>query len=266
MARSPQPQFPAAISKLAVTGAGLNPRIGKLDGAGPIWQQIRRVLAQPILRGDWPPGTRMPAELELTERFGASRMTVNKAVQSLASEGLVERRRKVGTVVAVRAQERPVFEIWDIADLVTRSGGVYSYKLLSCEHLKRDPERRELLGVSPRTPTLSMTCLHLCDGEPYQLEERLVNIDAAPGITCRPLDESGPGPWLVTHVPWTDAEHKISAQEAPASVASHLKLRALAACLVVDRRTWNEAVPVTYARLWHPGGQHALVGHFQPTR
>jgi GntR family histidine utilization transcriptional repressor len=231
-----------------------------------MWQQIRRALAQPILRGEWPPGTRMPAEIALTERFGTSRMTVAKAVQSLASEGLVERRRRVGTVVSERPQERPVFEIWDIADLVTRAGGSYSYKLLSCEQLKRDPERRELLGVSPRTPTLAMLCLHLRNGLPYQLEERLVNIDAAPGITCQPLDEEGPGPWLVTQVPWTDAEHKISAFEAPALIAEHLKLQARAACLVVDRRTWNESVPVTYARLWHPGGQHSLVGHFQPTR
>jgi GntR family histidine utilization transcriptional repressor len=231
-----------------------------------MWQQIRRALAQPILRGEWPPGTRMPAELELTERFGTARMTVAKAMQSLASEGLVERRRKLGTVVADRPQERPVFEIWDIAELVTRAGAKYSYKLLACEHLKRDPERRELIGVSPRTPTLSMLCLHLSDGEPYQLEERLVNIDAAPGITCQPLDQEGPGPWLVTRVPWTDAEHKITAHEAPVAVARHLKIEPRAACLVVDRRTWNDSVPVTYARMWHPGGQHALVGHFQPTR
>lgn len=266
MAKTASSERSAPPKVAARNGAAALPRIGRLDGTGPMWRQIRRVLAQPILRGDWPPGTRMPAELELTERFGASRMTVSKAVQSLASEGLVQRRRKLGTVVADRPQERPVFEIWDIADLVTRAGGAYSYKLLACEQLKRDPDKRELLGVSPRTPTLSMLCLHLCNGEPYQLEERLVNIDAAPGITCRPLDEAGPGPWLVTHVPWTDAEHKISAQEAPPAIAAHLKVRTQAACLVVDRRTWNEAVPVTYARLWHAGNQHSLVGHFQPTR
>jgi GntR family histidine utilization transcriptional repressor len=52
-------------------------------------------------------------------------MTVNKAIQKLVADGLVLRRRKVGTLVAERAQERPVFEIWDIADLVGRNGGVY---------------------------------------------------------------------------------------------------------------------------------------------
>src|SRR5580693_10796768 len=94
------------------------PSIAALDGEGPIWQQIRRVLARPILSGEWPPGTRIPAEESLTKRFRTSRMTVGKALQSLAKEGYVERKRKLGTVVTDRAQERPVFEIWDVADLV----------------------------------------------------------------------------------------------------------------------------------------------------
>jgi GntR family histidine utilization transcriptional repressor len=240
------------------------PSIAALDGDGPIWQQIRRVLARPIINGEWPPGTRIPTELTLTKRFHTSRMTVGKAIESLAKEGFVERKRKTGTVVADRAQERPVFEIWDVADLVAQSGGIYSYKLLECMKLKQDPEKRELLGVSRRTPTLWMSCLHLCDGKPFQLEERLVNIDAAPGITCRPLETVGPGLWLLGHVPWTDAEHKISAREAPADIANHLGTQVGAACLVVDRRTWNDGTPVTYARLWHYGARHSLVGHFEP--
>lgn len=240
--------------------------IGKLDGDGPIWQQIRRVLAQPILRGDWPAGTRLPAELRLTEHFGTARMTVTKAIQSLAAEGLVRRARKLGTIVAERAQERPVFEIWDIADIVARTGAKYRYQLLECERLAPAAEERALLGISSRTPALWMVCVHFADDKPFQLEERLVNIDAAPGITCRPLDAEGPGPWLLSQVPWTDAEHKISAREAPSLIAERLGVNASQACLVVDRRMWNDSVPVTFTRLWHPGAAHSLVGHFQPTR
>ncbi len=191
-------------------------------------------------------------------------MTVGKAVQSLAQEGFVERKRKLGTVVSDRAHERPVLEIWDVAELVRKNGATYSYKLLECMKLKPDAERRDLLGVSGRTPTLWMLCLHSSDGTPFQLEERLVNIDAAPGITCRPLETVGPGLWLLGQVPWTDAEHKITAREAPADVAAHLGRKVGAACLVVERRTWNNGTPVTYARLWHCGTNHSLVGHFEP--
>ncbi len=248
--------------------AGLEryPVIPRLDGDGPLWQQIRRALADPILNGQWPPGTRIPTEVLLTQQFGSSRMTVSKAMQMLVADGLVLRKPKVGTLVAERAQERPVFEIWDIAQLVKRNAGVYAYKLLECRKLGTDPDRRELLGVSLRTPLLWMRCMHLSDNKPIQLEERLINIEAAPNITCQPLETQGPSNWLLAHVPWTDAEHKISAREAPAEVASELRVKVGTACLVVDRRTWNQSTPVTLARLWHPDSRHNLVGHFKPAR
>lgn len=238
----------------------------RLDGSGPIWLQIRRALSQPILNGDWRPGTRIPAELDLKEHFQTSRMTVNKAIQSLASEGLLQRRRKIGTVVSERAQERPVFEIWNTADVVARSGAEYTYRLLECEFVKDDPEKRTLLNVSRSTQLLWLRCVHLSNGRPVQMEERLVNVDAAPGITCHPLEEVAPGPWLLAHVPWTEAEHTISACEAGKLEAAALEVRLGSACLVVERRTWNGDVPVTLARLWHPGAEHRLVGRFEPHR
>jgi GntR family histidine utilization transcriptional repressor len=219
-----------------------------------------------ISSGAWAPGTRIPAELDLTEHFSASRMTVNKAIASLASEGLVERRRKVGTIVSDRAQERPAFEIWDIKDIITRSGGVYAYRLLDRAMVKDDTEKRDLLNVSRKTGLLWIRCLHLSGDAPFQLEERLVNVDAAPGIVAQALDVAPPSPWLTANVPWTQAEHTISASEAGPMESEALNVRLGAACLVVERRTWNGDVPVTLARLWHPGSQHRLKGRFEPVR
>jgi GntR family histidine utilization transcriptional repressor len=257
-----------SLQSLRLSGAPAEPAPSglRLDGDGPVWLQIRRALAQPILNGAWPPGTRVPAELELTAHFQTSRMTVNKAIQSLAAEGLVQRRRKVGTVVAERAQERPVFEIWNTADLVARAGAAYGYRLLEQHLVQDDPAKRALLDVGRTTRLLWLRCVHLADGRPFQMEERLVNVDAAPGITGQPLDKVAPGPWLLAHVPWTEAEHTISACEAGEAEAAALGLKLGAACLVVERRTWNGSVPVTLARLWHPGAQHRLTGRFEPAR
>jgi len=257
-----------AVKPLKTLGpsGGAAPAGLTLDGDGPVWLQIRRALAQPILSGAWPPGARIPNELDLTAHFQTSRMTVNKAIQSLATEGLLQRRRKVGTVVAERAQERPVLEIWNTADLVARAGATYGYRLLERQMVKDDPAKRALLNVGRTTRLLWLRCVHLADGQPFQLEERLVNIDAAPDITAHPLETVAPGPWLLAHVPWTEAEHTISACEAGAAEAEALGLNVGAACLVVERRTWNGDVPVTLARLCHPGAQHRLTGRFAPAR
>jgi len=238
----------------------------RLDGDGPVWLQIRRVLAQRIASGAWRPGARIPGELELTQHFSTSRMTVNKAIQSLAAEGLLTRRRRIGTVVADRAQERPAFEIWDIQDIIAREGGAYGYRLLDCMTVTDDPQKRALLDVGAKTRLLWMRCVHLSDETPFQLEERLINVDAAPGIVSQPMEAVAPGPWLVDHVPWTQAEHTISARGAGRSESAALNVPLGAACLVVERRTWNGEVPVTLARLWHPGDRHRLTGTFAPVR
>ncbi|NMN04875.1 MULTISPECIES: UTRA domain-containing protein, partial [unclassified Novosphingobium] len=74
-----------------------------------------------------------------------------------------------------------------------------------------------------------------------------------------------PGPWLLANVPWTEARHRIIARGATAVVARHLGVPEGAPCLVVERRIWNGDVPVTFARLWYPGEDHALEGRFLPS-
>lgn len=240
-------------------------QVPPLDGEGPLWLQIRRSLALAILSGDWPAGTRVPTELFLTAYYSTARMTVNKAIQSLASEGLVARRPKLGTVVTGRARDRPVFEIWDAADAVRRLGGHYKYQLIECGMVAPSAPVRAELGLPAKGPAIRMVCLHLSDDRPFQLEERLINVEAAPKITCQPLEDVSPGQWLLAHVPWTEAKHSITARGATQMVAEHLALERGSSCLVVERRTWNGDIPVTLGRFWYPGGDHSLEGQFRPS-
>lgn len=254
----------AKLSVAAPDGGDAIP-IPPLDGEGPIWLQIRRSMAQAILTGIWPAGTRLPSELILTKHYATARMTVHKAIQSLASEGLVARRPKTGTIVTGRARERPVMEIWDAADAVHREGGRYGYRLIESGPVDADAPVRAELGIGPSCPAIGMLCLHLSNDKPFQLEERLINVEAAPRITRQPLENTSPGQWLLANVPWTEAKHAISARGATSLVAHHLALDVGAACLVVERRTWNATMPVTWARFWYPGDDHSVEGRFRPS-
>lgn len=236
-----------------------------LDGEGPLWLQIRRAIAHPIQSGEWPAGTRIPAEMLLTAFYKTSRMTVNKAIQSLAAEGLLQRRTKQGTIVTDRARDRPVMEVWDAADAVHRAGGRYGYRLLDSLQLDADDPRRSPFDVDPHTPVLLLSSLHLSNERPFQLEERLINLTAAPGIQHQRMAKISPGAWLLAHVPLTEVRHRITARAASAEIARYLEIEVGEACLVVERRTWNEEVPVTYGRFWYPGEDHSLEGAFRPS-
>lgn len=69
-------------------------------------EQVYRALERDLRTGRWKPGDRLPSEAELVRRFGASRITVGRAVRDLQRAGLVERRAGSGTYV--KADRKPV--------------------------------------------------------------------------------------------------------------------------------------------------------------
>ena len=123
-----------------------------------------------------------------------------------------------------------------------------------------------LAGLAPEVPLLWLLVEHYAGERPVQLEERLINLEAAPRAARQGFLKTSPGEWLLAHVPWSQAEHTILARAARGRTAELLKLRPGSPCLVVERQTWDGEVPVTFARLWHPGEEHRLVGRFEPRR
>jgi GntR family histidine utilization transcriptional repressor len=63
-------------------------------------------------------------------------------------------------------------------------------------------------------------------------------------------------------VPWTEAEHSISAIVADEKTADALDIAIGAPCLVIERHTWRVAQPLTSVRLVYPGESHKLVARF----
>jgi len=62
-------------------------------------EQVLHQLGKDICCGRIPPGKLLPSELELCERFSFSRIVIREAIKSLAAKGLIEVRRRVGTLV-----------------------------------------------------------------------------------------------------------------------------------------------------------------------
>ena len=152
-----------------------------------------------------------------------------------------------------------------IAAEVARLGGEHAFEIVERDRVDAD-ERGEVLGAEPGTPLVRLLVRHFSDGEPLQLEERLINLAVVPEAEAEPFVELPPGSWLVANVPWSEAEHVISAEGASPEAARLLDIEPGTACLVVERRTWSDDVPVTWARLVHPGEKRRLVARFRPDR
>lgn len=239
------------------------PRAGELQEPA-LHLRIRDAIVDRIRSGEWPPGRRLPVEHELMEAYGCSRATVNKALAPLAESGLIVRRRKAGSFVAFPKIHSVVLDIPDIAVEVRSRGETYGYELLSRQVRKADAQDLVALDVKGVVEVLALRCLHWAGGQPFALEERLINLRALGEAADVDFATVSPGTWLLGHVPWTEAEHRISAANAQRTAAASLQIDAGAACLVLERRTWRNADSITQVRLTFPGQLYDLTARFTP--
>lgn len=75
--------------------------MGALDFSGrqQLYYQLYNLLFQDIISGKYPVGCIIPAESELMNTYHVSRATARKAMEMLANDGLVSKKRGYGTFV-----------------------------------------------------------------------------------------------------------------------------------------------------------------------
>jgi GntR family histidine utilization transcriptional repressor len=215
-----------------------------------------------ILSGEWPPGYRIPFEHELMMQYACARMTVNKALAGLARAGLIVRRQRAGSFVAHPKPASAVLDIPDIQAVIEARGMDYAITLLS--RSCRKPVGEDEIQLAGGGDLLDITCVHLADGRPFALEERLISLTSVPEAAEIDFAREPPGSWLLGHVPWTEAEHRIAAINADKRIAGLLDIAWDSACLLLWRRTWRGGDHITRVAQHFPGSAFDLVARFTP--
>jgi GntR family transcriptional regulator, histidine utilization repressor len=227
-------------------------------------QRIRSELESKILSGEWAPGFRIPYEHELMAQYGCARMTVSKVIAGLVVAGLIERRRRAGSFVAQPRIQSAVMHIPDIQAEIASRGEEYGYELRA--RRQRAASGHDPIGsaLTAGAQVIDLKCRHSANSQPFALEERLINLDAVPEAARVDFQAVPPGTWLLGHVPWTEAEHRITAVSATTREAKALGVPKGAACLSVERRTWRAAETITFVRQLFRGDLYHLIARFAP--
>lgn len=224
---------------------------------GPTSPKAHRIadeVRRRILDREWRQGDRIPDEADLAVRFGAARATVNKALQMLAGEGLLDRRRRAGTRVAIDPARKAIFTIPIVREQVERAGMSYGYRVFAQRMGALPADIAQRSGVAPDTRLLHLRAVHYGDGEPFQYDDRWINRDALPGMDRIDFRQVNANEWLVRNAPYKRADIAISARNADPREARMLQVPVGQAILILDRTTWNDAGPITILRAAFPQG------------
>jgi len=217
------------------------------------FRDVKEDIRRRIVQGDWAPGELIPNEVDLAKQFECARATVNRAVRELAEEGLVERRRKAGTRVRLSPIRRAQFEIPVVRKEIEDRGQEYRYSLVDRRVVDTPNWLRARMGLGGASgvsgQVLHLTCMHYGEGNPYQFEDRWINLAALPQARDADFSTIGPNEWLIATVPFSDAEISFSATPADEALARFMSCGVGDALFMAERSTWWQKEAITYVRM-----------------
>ena len=222
------------------------------------WQAIRADVLARIRSGEWPPGELIPTEQELAVEMGCARATVNRALRELASSGIIERRRKVGTRVASTSSRRTTLSLPVMRDEIEALGQRYHYALTEIEMRRGTTGALNALQADPEDELMLVKTRYLADGTAYCCETVWLNPKAIALPDPKLFEAEPPQEWLSRHLPVQQTRFSILADEATGACARSLELPSGTPVLAIERVNSLDAVPVSYARQFYPP-QHRLI-------
>src|SRR5580698_2623479 len=134
----------------------------------PAYQRIQGTLRKRIEAGDLRTGDAVPSERDLAKIHSVSLMTARHALASLETEGVVERRRGVGTFVAT-----PKIHFNKLMSYTEQMGSrslTAGSKILFARIIDNEEEVSVLIALAPRSRVLKLERLRHAAGQPFALE------------------------------------------------------------------------------------------------
>lgn len=226
--------------------------------------EIRDHILDAMARGELAAGDRAPSEHELVARFGVSRMTAHHALNSLSADGYITRVQGLGSFIA--PPRAHVFEakLLDIADEITARGHRHSAEVLLREVRCASAPEAMAFALAPDAKLLHAVILHREDGMPIQLEDRLVDPLAAPGVAEVDPTQESYFAFLMRAFPYPEGDCVIRAVLPGIVDARRLEMGPGQPCLQVERVTRAKGRVLTVSRLLYPAARHVVAGEFVP--
>lgn len=208
------------------------------DSKLPLHAQISLPMEQAIKSGAVVAGQRIENEVSLAQRLNVSRPTARRALQTLVDQGLVTRRRGIGTIVSPERIRRQL-ELTSLHDDLTRSGHTSTTRLLSYEIGPTSSEITAILEIPEGSDVLMLRRLRFVDGEPLALMRNYLPLENSP--SAGELENRGLYDLLRERgVGIYQANQVVGARRAQPSEAKLLELGERASVLTVARTTSDE--------------------------
>lgn len=156
----------------------------------PLYHQLAEAIRQAIRTGDLSEGHRLPPEVEIGNQTGVSRPTVRQAIGELTREGLVARRRGVGTFVRADRPGHLLHDLGSFTEAMKRQGLVPGARVLVRRVLPAPAAVAGMLNIPARSPVAVVRRLRTAGGRPILINTAYFPVELAPDLLKQGLSGS----------------------------------------------------------------------------
>jgi GntR family transcriptional regulator len=153
----------------------------------PAYQRIQGSIRRRIEAGDLRTGEAVPSERDLAKLHKVSLMTARHALASLEREGVVERRRGIGTFVS--APKIHFNKLMSYTEQMASRNMTAGSKVLFGRIIDNEQEANARLSLSPKSSVLKLERLRHAAGEPFALETCYLSAAQFSGLLSATLDQ-----------------------------------------------------------------------------
>ena len=133
----------------------------------PLYFQLEKLILEEIDNGNYPVGSMIPTEMELSQMFGISRTTVRQAISDLVREEHLYRIKSKGTFVAhPKLVQGFIQSIQSFDDDVRSTGRTPSTEVLDLKLVELEPEVAQLMELPAGTKAIYLYRKRFADDEP----------------------------------------------------------------------------------------------------
>jgi GntR family transcriptional regulator len=202
------------------------------------------------------PGSQLPAEDHLVERFAVSRTTIRTAIQSLVARGLVQIRRGKGSFVTQPVITQELTELTGFVEDIQALGREASARVLDRRLVAASETVARQLSLKRGAAVARIQRVRLADGIPLSFDETYLPQELGEKIMADDL-ENQPIFWLLEQkyaTPLLEAEYRLAAVASHGTVARALGIEAGGTIFLIERTTFSgNRRPVDYERLYYRG-------------
>jgi GntR family transcriptional regulator len=227
----------------------------------PYYYQLYEILRKNILEGVWKPGDILPTETELLEKYELSRTTVRQSLDMLVNDGLIYRKRGLGSFVSQPAIEHGLSRIISFTEEMLQRNMVPDTTVLSASLIPAPQDIAEALNISPGDEIARLERLRIADAEPMSIETSSLNHKLCPGILSYDYAACSLRRTLANEYKLriVTAHQKIRAVTATRKQAQELSIETGDALLFVERVSYtDQEIPIEFLQTYYRGDRYTL--------